>query len=358
MDKIANPDMLLLARESRGLSQKELAARLQVSQAAISKAEKLSGKVSDKLLAAIADELRYPAAFFFQTGGRYEPLTILHRKQASLPQSIRHRVEANANVTLLHIHHLLDSVELPECGVPSHSAEDFTDGIEGVARAVRTTLRLPGGPIASMSGVLEKMGVILVARDFGSEKLDAFSMRTSECPVVFFNRTMPWCRIRFSLAHELGHMVLDHLPGQNGIEEEAHAFASAFLMPREDMLRVFNEEKLDMRFFANLKPRWKVSMQALMRRASDLGVLERPAYEYLCRLMGTSGFRKREPAVLDIAPEEPKLLRRIIMLHLDDMGYSKDELCEAICADPASFDALYPDFVQKRPKTPILRCIK
>ena len=344
--KIANPDMLLLARESRGITQTDLAKRLHVSQAAISKAEKLPGKASEALVADIAAELEYPESFFYQTGGRFATLSILHRKRATMPQKIRQRIEANANVTLLHIQHLSRLADLPQNKVPRFSSEEFVNGIEGVAQAVRTIAHLPPGPLSSITILLENLGVILVARDFDSEKLDAFTMTNPDYHVIFFNQEMPWCRIRFSLAHELGHLVLGHIPGQDGIEEEANAFASALLMPKTEISQVFEGAKISLGYLADLKPRWKVSMQALMRRAFDLNFLGQPSYEYLCRVMSIAGFKKQEPPMLNIPEETPGILRHMMTKHLYELGYSKEELCEMLCVHPRTFDGLYPEFAK------------
>lgn len=82
MNKLANPQMLLLARESRGITQTELSRSLDVTQAAISKAEKIFGKVSDELLQKIADKLKYPIDFFYQQKSIYPPMTPLQRKNS------------------------------------------------------------------------------------------------------------------------------------------------------------------------------------------------------------------------------------------------------------------------------------
>lgn len=223
--------------------------------------------------------------------------------------------------------------------------------------AVRTAMRYPCGPLDNMALFLENMGIVLVPCTFGTDKLDGFTIITEECPVIFFNNDMPWCRIRFSLAHELGHIVLNHVQ-RKGIEDEANAFASALLMPKKDISRVFNGEKIDLELLAALKPRWKVSIQALLWRAGALGFLEKYQSEYLWRQLSAAGYRKREPANLDISEEEPGTLNRIIELHLNELGYTKDELAEALCTQLDSFYSLYPAFAPSKPKLKMLRRVK
>lgn len=58
---------------------------------------------------------------------------------------------------------------------------------------------------------------------------DAFSLKKK----VYYNDTKPIGRIRFSLAHEIGHIALQHgTPRIEEHEDEADCFASYFLAPR------------------------------------------------------------------------------------------------------------------------------
>ncbi len=353
MNKLANPDMLLLAREARGLTQGELAAALGVSQAAVSKSEKLDGKASAAYLGQLAAVLDFPESFFYQQEYRYSPVSFLHRKKQALPQKIKNKIEAEANLQRLHIKRMQNSVELPVYKLPEFDLDDYA-GPEGVAVAVRSLLRLPRGPLPNLVNLIEKQGIVLVPCLFQTDKLDAFTLMTDENPVIFFNAAMPWCRIRFSLAHEFGHIVLNHVQ-RAGIEEEADRFASAFLLPEEDISKAFAHERIDLSLLAQLKPRWRVSMQALLMRAKQLGFLSVNQSTYLWIQMSNSGYKKREPANLDIAPEEPVLLKRMVELHLGGLQYSKEELCEALCSTRRSFDELYPSLHEKKDKTKKIR---
>lgn len=358
MNKMVNPEMVLLARESRGMTQKELAKNLDVSQAAISKAEKLPGNVSGSLLKGLSDILDYPESFFFQQEYWYAPATpLLHRKQKTLPQKIRNQVEAEANVRRIHIERLLDSIEIPDMSLPSYDIDDYA-GAEEVAQAVRAKLKLPRGPIQDLTTIIERIGIIIVPCKFNTEKLDGFSIIVNgKPPVVYVNQDMPWCRIRFTLAHELGHIVLGHVPGPN-IEDEANDFASAFLLPKDDISRDFAGERIDLHLLAGLKPRWKVSMQALLFKAKKLGYITDNQNAYLWMTMNQSGYRKREPAYLDIPAEQPKLLKAMIEAHLKDLEYSEEELLEMLATSKKSYVELYAFLDKKQSKTKIVQLFK
>lgn len=346
MNNIANPEMITLARESRGLTQTELAKALGVTQAAISKAEKFMGKISRTLLLELSRVLDYPEGFFYQQGFRYAPATpLLHRKQKSLPQKIKNQVEAEANIRRLHIEKLLDSVELPEKDIPQFDLEDF-EGPEGVAQAVRSKLRLPRGPIQSVTDLIENFGIIVLPCKFNSDKLDGFTVFGCDKPIIYINKDMPWCRLRFTLAHEFGHIVMGHVPGTT-IEEEANKFASAFLMPREDISRDFDGERIDLNLLASLKPRWKVSIQALLVRAATINYLTKSQSVYLWMAISQAGYKKKEPPSLNIPPEQPKLFKAVVNAHLTELEYSKEELVEVLNTSEECFDNLYSFLLPK-----------
>jgi Zn-dependent peptidase ImmA (M78 family) len=68
-----------------------------------------------------------------------------------------------------------------------------------------------------------------------ADAVDAYSIWYDQVPYVFLTRRKTSERIRFDLAHELGHLVLHgDVPAETTAEERAaDAFASEFLIPRE-----------------------------------------------------------------------------------------------------------------------------
>ncbi|MCI5163101.1 MAG: ImmA/IrrE family metallo-endopeptidase, partial [Candidatus Electrothrix sp. AX5] len=167
----------------------------------------------------------------------------------------------------------------------------------------------------------------------------------------------PWCRIRFTLAHELGHIVMNHVH-RPGIEEEANEFASSFLMPKEDIEKDFMAKRISINDLADLKPYWKVSMQALLVRAETLGYLTSNQARYLWMNMGRSGLKKREPSFLDISPELPTLLDLIVNLHKTELEYTDDGLLSMLATTSEDFYTLYPSFRKKEEKPIKLRLVK
>jgi Zn-dependent peptidase ImmA (M78 family) len=167
--------------------------------------------------------------------------------------------------------------------------------------------------------------------------------------MIFINESMPWDRIRWTLAHELGHILMHRLPTPN-MEEEADRFASEFLMPAS----VIRPELSDLSLvqLASLKPRWKVAMSALLRQALALKKITERQYRYLWMRMSSLGWKTREPEELDILAEHPFLIKEFINLHLNTLKYSIQELCDVLGIYEDEFSSLY------KLQIPQLRLIK
>jgi Zn-dependent peptidase ImmA (M78 family) len=95
------------------------------------------------------------------------------------------------------------------------------------------------------------------------------------------------------------------------LEREADAFAAEFLLPSETMAGIL-DQSLNLTFAARLKLTWGVSMQAVVRRARDIGSISERRYRYLFEQIGKLGWRKREPANLDIPVEQPRTFKSMI----------------------------------------------
>lgn len=341
MDKIINPEMIHLAREARGLTQAQLAEKLAITQAAVSKAEKIHGKVSDSLLEQIASILDFPISFFLQQEYRYPPAYPLHRKKQSLSKKLLGRIEAEANIRRLHVQNLLDSLDIPDNKIPSFEIDEYGTA-DAIATATRRFLRLPSGPIVNLTKVIESLGIIIIQCDFYTDQIDGFTLISgANKPIIFINYTIPWCRARFTLSHELGHIIMNHIQGPN-IEKEANDFASSFLMPKEDIVKDFMLKKLSIYELSILKPYWKVSMQALLVRAKSLNYIDENQARYLWMNMSQSGYRKREPPHLDVAAECPSLFNTMIKLHKTDLEYTDVELLDILAVSEDFYSHLYP----------------
>ncbi len=338
--RVVNPFMVQVGRESRGLSQKELAEAVGVTQGRISKIEAGVLPVPDDLLGALSDALDYPPHFFLQEGSimGIGIAEVFHRKRADVPKRLLDKIYAQMEVRRWHVGRLLRATEFP-VRVPRLDLDEYNDSPEEVARMVRSTWHLPRGPVGNLTETLEQAGVVIVPFDFETNRVDAISRWVPGLPpLMFVNDRSPTDRRRFSLAHELGHMVMHALPTPE-IEPQADRFAAEFLMPARDIIVDLRDVTLPR--LAQLKPYWKVAMQSLLKRAQDLGAITATRARALWSQLSQLGYRTREPSEYDLPPEEPRLLRELVETHIQDLGYSADDLRELLALNAPELWSIY-----------------
>lgn len=345
MGKSVNPEMIILARESRGLSQKQLAASLSVSQGKISKIENGLLGVSEAMLSALSKALDYPKEFFLIQEQVYGPGIsgmglIYHRKRKTLPVKTLELIQSQMNIRRIHLARLLQAIELKNDNqFPHLDIDDYSGDIEAIATAVRSGWSLPRGPIRNLTQAIESAGGVIIKCDFGTAKIDALSQWLPGLPPLFFiNVCVPGDRLRFSLAHELGHIIMHSFPTPD-MEFEADKFAGAFLMPSSEIGPELNS--ITLRKLATLKPRWKVSMGALLYRARDLNKITESQSRNFWIQMSKAGYRKREPVELDIPSEEPSLLTEIIDTYRNELKYDIPELSRVLALNEAETRSMY-----------------
>lgn len=302
------------ARELRALTQIELAKRIGVTQAAIAYIEKGFKQPSPELIAQIAAQTRFPLAFFSVDPPIEFPADSLQfRSHASLTKREISAARRYAEITyelieLLALQLTQIPLTLPKCPREPDTA----------ARQVRATLRLPPDePIPNLIHVVERSGVLVLALPESSIDLDAFSLwigPNSTIPIIIISKDKPGDRLRYSVAHDLGHLAMVH-PNMFRAEEEREAgrFAAELLLPEKAMRREILPP-VTLSSIAVLKPRWGVSVQALIRRAYELNIVTERQYRYLFEQISSKGWRKREPSNLDIPQEKPRALRQMAEL--------------------------------------------
>lgn len=335
-----NPEMLTLARMAREVTQSELAAAVETTQGRVSKIEHGFFVPDDNLVDRFAAALKYPREFFFQPGYINTLPSWFYLKRKQLPQSTLGRIHAEIAIRIRNIVKLLMSTELkPVLRLPQFDVDQFNGNVEEIARAVRSLWELPRGPIQNLVEVLERAGILVIPCNFGATEVDAVGMRLQGMPpLVFMNLDAPMDRVRFTIAHELAHIVMHSTPSED-VEDEANRFASEFLMPEYDIKpQLVN---VTVATLAMLKRVWRVSMQALLMRAKTLKTISAKRATTLWKQMSALGFRKREPSELDLSPESPRLLRGLLDYHLKHLGMSEAQLRSMFILSEPDFTRYY-----------------
>lgn len=337
-----NPQMLTLLRESRGLSGAQLAKESGVPQPTISKMENNLSPMEPGRITAIAEALGYPIEAFNWSDQVYGfgSSSFYHRKQQTLPQTKLRKIQATVNLLRMRLSRLLKGVAIDaRFTLPSIDVDELGSPSE-VARAVRALWMLPMGPVKSMTTTLEQAGVVVIHSNFESPKISAISnIGVDGVPAfVVLNVGMPADRERFTLAHELGHLVMHSTPDLAvDAEREADEFASEFLMPAAEIRSQLRALNLNTAFA--LKMSWRVSIAALIRRARDLGQIDDARYKSLNVLRSKKGWHRDEPGTFD--HERPTVIQALINVPLDEHGFTVPELAEVLGLSEDEFRSIY-----------------
>lgn len=339
VDRTVNSAMLTLARESWGWSQKELADRLGVTQATVSKYENGLLQVSEQDAAEIARVLGYTPELLYQRDQVYGlgSSFLFHRRRATAPVALQRKVQARINILRMQVERLLRGVETNF--VNSFDVVDAGEvdaEPEKAARIVRAAWRVPFGPVPNVTTAIENAGGIVLKCTFETDLIDAAHFWLPGLPPMFFvNRDIPGDRMRWTLAHEIGHAILHRNYAGADVEDEADRFASEFLLPREEIARHLHGLNLEQA--AVLKQHWKVSIAALVRQAHRLDCITPTKYKNLNASLSSQGYRKNEPYPIPV--EEPGLLRAIVNTHRTKLGYSDADLARLLFSpDPQFFE--------------------
>jgi Zn-dependent peptidase ImmA (M78 family) len=347
--KVADPAMLVLARESRGMTQADVAAAMSslagetaVSQGYVSRAESGRLAVSGERLELYAKALRYPSHLLCRAGEVHGVGVGLvhHRKRASLGAPALRHIHAELALSRLHVRALVAAVAGEQPHRFRHIAIDDLDTPADAARTLRKEWELPAGPVGRLVEVIEEAGGFVLIRDLGTRKLDAVSQwATEEAPLFLLNQQAPMDRFRWSLTHELGHIAMHIEPGSSSVQERhADEFAGEFLMPASS-IRAGLRGGVDLNKLLSLKQQWGVSMAALARRALSLGVISDWQYRNLMIEMSALGYRTQEPGT--IAAERPRRLRMLVSRLEHELGYSPQQVAELVGLLPDELHSLY-----------------
>lgn len=337
-----NPKMLVLAREVRGLTQSELAGKLKfISQANYSRMEKGIVIMNEEQLRDVSESLNFPSSFFYREVPVLTQREYYYRKKASLQKKEQYKLEANFSLLRLWFNDMLSEIDIPDFKLPEIEVE-HTNTPEVIAKKTRRYLGIDKGPISALINILEKNGVIVYFLNNVPDKFDGTTVITeSGTRVIVVNGGMPNYRKRFTIAHEMAHIIC-HIPfinddpykTINDVENEANRFASEFLMPEEDSKTELY--KLSYSRLTDLKNYWNISKSAIIRRAFDTGCINKDRYTYL--MIELSRYNERKSEKYDVPLDEPKLFKKIVDSYFLHLGYTQDELMKSLSITKEDFD--------------------
>jgi Zn-dependent peptidase ImmA (M78 family)/transcriptional regulator with XRE-family HTH domain len=322
------PERLSLARKRRRLTARALAERTGLAVDTISRLEHGFNKPDELTVARLAKALDFPVGFF--SGPEPQEIDVGAVSFRSFSKmSARERDAAIAAGSLgLHLNAWVER----KFGLPSADLIDlsYETDPEVAAHLVRQHWGIGEKPIGNMLGLLETHGVRVFSLSESTASVNAFSFWQDRKPFVFLNNFKTAESSIFDVAHELGHLVM-HRHGDpkdpRSAEREANMFASAFLMPANDVkARVPRPVTIDVVLRA--KARWRVSAMAMAHRLSRLGLLSEWNYKSVCVELSKRGYRNSEPGGIE---RETSIIWRKILSELWLEKVTKANIADELC---------------------------
>lgn len=317
-------DVILVLRRAADITQEELADRLGITQAALSRYENDLREPDADMVEKLSATLEVTTDFLlheFRMTGAIAADAHMRRQRTAKPSDWK-RVEARLNMMRMHSAYLLERVPLqPRHQVIQVDPDEHTPA--QAADILRASWRMPIGPVRNLLRWVEASGVIVVEEDFGTHRIDGMSQWAGEHAVIILNNALPTDRKRLTVAHELGHLVLHNRYIDSDVEEQANEFAAEFLMPAHVISPQLSN--LTLGKLTDLKAEWGVSMQAIFERAYRMGKVNTEDRQKFHRQMNSRGWKVREPGS-DLLPPETAELASSVGTRLTESGLNPREV--------------------------------
>ena len=304
-------ERLKQARVASGLSLRLLAERVGLSAMAISKYENGQMMPSSDVLIRLSQSLGVKPGYFSR------PLQVevrcpAYRKHSRMTKTAAGMVEGHIQEFLeryLTAEEVFDPDGLPVFKWPKSCSGMLGSVAEAEkwAEGLRKDWGLGHDPIANLCEALEDHGVKVILLGNVDGHFDGYSCWANDSVPVVASRLdgVPGDRQRFTLAHELGHLLFEkHVAEGVDLEQACHRFAGAFLVPAESVRQEVGDHRgrIEFKELHLLKHKWGLSMGAWHHRLRDLGVISESQYLSVVRTFRANGWHKLEPG--DAVPQE------------------------------------------------------
>ena len=214
-----------------------------------------------------------------------------------------------------------------------YSCNDFNDA-EKAAEKFRNFIEISNKqPISDLINILENLGIIIIQvknYDNRFSDFDGLSEIVEGVPViVLLDGITDGARQRFTIAHELGHLILDIKNERIDSEKLANRFASALLIPKEAIINEFGSLRKKISFYElnAFKNEYKVSYAAIVYRLKDLNIINEYLYKKL-NIFISKNIGKNDPN--PIIPEISYGFKRIVhKLKVNDI-ITLNKACELL----------------------------
>lgn len=328
-------------RIMHGLSRKQLAERLVVSEQAVWQYENNSISPKMPTIIKLQEIFGVKSKYFYS-------LDVLAREEVSDNVELSKIAYRSKEVSLVSrtvaeakyieylnqlVSDLISQISIPTGGIVRirdeistclcGSEEDRNTQICKAASLARKMLGFSNDTNENLAYLIEKSGVFIFEKSIG-EEVDAYSLWTKNdrAFIILGNLKRSSVRRNFDIAHELAHLLIhthlefNHLDRKEHkmAENEANLFAGAFLLPEEefvaDMETVYHKTNPDA--YIDLKKKWGTSLQVLGYRSHNLGLIDAKSHRNFYAAIHRKGYLQLEPLDESLVIQKPMKVKTII----------------------------------------------
>ncbi|MEX2784023.1 XRE family transcriptional regulator [Streptococcus sp. H49] len=345
-----NGDILKQLRLLYGMTRKELATRLDITEQAVWQFEKneTSPKTSVKLKMTNLFGVRSDYFSQVTSNSNFDMTSVAFRNEAENTRKATDIQEAYLNALDSLIVYLESMVTIPNqkiielVGILSQKEQDNVS-LEEIALFAKKFLEISDDN-SDLLYQLERSGIYIFERNMTNNE-DAYSIwSNANRPFIILGIGKTAVRRNFDLAHELGHLLLHRnidfstLSKDEFLEKESEAnnFASYFLLPKEefcrDMTNLVGKRVSNPDSYIDLKRKYSVSIQALEYRAFKLGLISPSQHGYFYRLINKKHYKTFEVLDDEIIVKRPSKVRSMLNTILSNL-LTVDSLFSALKVD-------------------------
>lgn len=240
--------------------------------------------------------------YFFRTT-KVEFSDIEYRKLSRMPQKDVSVINETTKEYLSRYLELEEIIGLPHSfnnPLSSFGEVGTYDQVNKAAELLREKWSLGTGPIFNIVELLEDKNIKVVKLNVDDDFDGLQTIVNKTIPVVAYNerKANKPDRVRFTLLHELGHLLLVF---GNVTEKQketlCHQFAGAMLLPEETIKAELgnHRNKLSTLELGSIKKQYGISMQAIVMRAKACGIINEHYTKQFFFLMKQQNWKVDEP---------------------------------------------------------------
>lgn len=333
MNEIGNN--LKRARLLKNLSLNEAGKLLKMSGPGIAKYEKGEIKPNSQKIIEFAQAYDVPALKLLESYVQPKMKFTSFRKSKKLKGQ---NLELLQEVIQNEVAKLLEVIKINDCKkqikIKKYKCSSLIDADEAATQFRKDVNFSPIQPISDLINTLENLGIVIIQILNANNLFDGFdglSEYVDDIPVIVLLDGIEDGSVqRFTIAHELGHLVLNFTDEKLDKEKLCDRFANSLLMPKEAVINEFGLSRNNINFYElkAFKKEYNVSLRSIIHRLKDLKIISEYTYKKLSASLSKNFGSKNEP--LEIKPEKSYQFKKIVYRLEADNIISVNKACELL----------------------------